>query len=100
MLSNRSCPRAAVIPELAYPDPGEAASWLCSAFGFTLRIRIANHRVQLNVGDGALVITELGDGNPKPPHRTAMMIRVEDADAHCAQARARGANIVREPADH
>jgi hypothetical protein len=26
----------AVIPELAYADVGEAAEWLCKAFGITL----------------------------------------------------------------
>jgi hypothetical protein len=58
MLTNRSIPRCTVIPELAYPDAGEAIGWLCDAFGFTLRIRIPNHRAQLNVGDGAVVLTE------------------------------------------
>jgi uncharacterized glyoxalase superfamily protein PhnB len=41
MLVNRSMPRCTVIPELAYPDVGEAIDWLCNAFGFTLRLRIA-----------------------------------------------------------
>ncbi len=27
-------------------------------FGFTVRLRIANHRAQLNVGDSAVVVTE------------------------------------------
>jgi len=53
MLANRSIPRCTVIPELAYPDIGEAIDWLCDAFGFSLRLRIGNHRAQLNVGDGA-----------------------------------------------
>ena len=34
MLSNRSIPRATVIPTLAYPDVNQAAAWLCNAFGF------------------------------------------------------------------
>ena len=42
MLSNRSMPPSIVIPELAYPDIGGAIDWLCKAFGFTLRIRIAD----------------------------------------------------------
>jgi len=58
MLANRSIPRSTVIPELAYPDLGKAIDWLCHAFGFTLRLRIANHRAQLNVGDGAVVLIE------------------------------------------
>ena len=51
MLANRSFPRTIVIPELAYPDLTQAIDWLTSAFGFTLRLRIADHRAQLNVGD-------------------------------------------------
>ena len=39
MLANRSMPRSAVIPELAYPDLSQAIDWLTSAFGFTLRLR-------------------------------------------------------------
>ena len=35
-------PPSIVIPELAYPDIGGAIDWLCKAFGFTLRIRIAD----------------------------------------------------------
>jgi hypothetical protein len=58
MLTNRSIPRCTVIPELAYPDVGQAIGWLSDAFGLTLRIRIANHRAQLNVGEGAVVLTE------------------------------------------
>ena len=59
MLSNRSIPRATVIPVLAYKDVNQAAAWLCDAFGFTVRLRIANHRVQMNVGDGAVIVREL-----------------------------------------
>ena len=52
MLSNRSIANATVIPVLAYPDVHEAADWLCKAFGFKVRLRIADHRVQLSVGEG------------------------------------------------
>jgi hypothetical protein len=62
MLANRSIPRCREIPELAYPDISQVVDWLCDAFGFTLRVRIANHRTPLNVGDGAMVVTELGSG--------------------------------------
>lgn len=94
MLNNRSCPHATVIPELAYPDPGAAAEWLCRAFGFTVRIRIANHRIQMNAGDGAMVCVE-GEGNGG-----RVMMRVEDVHAHHARAKAAGAKIVRAPEDH
>ncbi len=57
--SNRSIPSATVIPVLAYPDVNQAAAWLCDAFGFSVRLRIGDHRVQLNVGDGAVIVREL-----------------------------------------
>src|SRR4051794_4518219 len=94
MLTNRSCPNATVIPELAYPDPGAAADWLCRAFGFTVRIRIANHRIQMNAGDGAMVAVEGTGGGGR------LMMRVENVDAHHARAKAAGANITQEPQDH
>jgi len=94
MLSNRSCPLATVIPELHYPDVREAARWLCNAFGFTIRIAIANHRVQMNVGDGAMVCTERID----QPGFCTVLVRVEDVDAHHEQAKNSGARIIRPPA--
>jgi uncharacterized glyoxalase superfamily protein PhnB len=102
MLSNRSIPRATVIPVLAYPDVNQAAAWLCDAFGFTVRLRIGNHRVQLNVGDGAVIVREL---HPNEVNRAlgaghSVTIRVEDADSHCDRARARGARITRDPVTH
>jgi len=100
MLSNRSIPRATVIPVLAYADVHQAAAWLCDAFGFSVRLRIGSHRVQLNVGDGALVVRELRQNeiDAKLGIGTSVMVRVEDADAHCQRARAHGAVITQEPA--
>jgi uncharacterized glyoxalase superfamily protein PhnB len=98
MLSNRSMPGSIVIPELAYPDIGNAIDWLCHAFGFTLRIRMADHRAQLNVGvGGAVVLIEQSAGISL---RTAVMVRVEDVNAHYERARRSGLTIVREPTDY
>lgn len=102
MRSNRSIPSASVIPVLAYPDVNHAADWLCEAFGFTVRLRIGDHRVQLNVGDGALIVREvrpvevdaaLGAG-------CSITVRVEDIDAHCIRARKNGARITGDPVTH
>jgi uncharacterized glyoxalase superfamily protein PhnB len=102
MLSNRSIPRASVIPVLAYPDVNQAAAWLCEAFGFSVRLRVGNHRVQLNVGDGAVIVREM---RPNEVHGAldigySVTIRVEDADAHCKRARNGGARITQEPVTH
>ena len=105
MIANRSIPCSTVIPELAYADVGEAANWLCSAFGFTVRLRIANHRVQMNVGDGAVVLTELrrpvGSGPPAGSDSAhSVMVRVADLDTHWRRATAFGARVLREPETH
>lgn len=103
MLPNRSIPRCTVIPQLAYPDVAQAADWLCGAFGFTVRIRIGEHRVQLNAGDGALVVMEMapeaaGSGQ-RPSAFGHVMIRVEDVDQHCERATQYGAKLIRAPQD-
>jgi uncharacterized glyoxalase superfamily protein PhnB len=89
VMRNRSIPDAAVIPELAYPDVAAAAAWLCEAFGFAVRLRIAGHRIQLTHGDGAVVVVE-GDA---PPAAHRVMVRVADVDAHHAHALAHGARV-------
>jgi uncharacterized glyoxalase superfamily protein PhnB len=102
MLSNRSIPRATVIPVLAYPDVNQAAAWLCDAFGFSVRLRIGNHRVQLNVGDGAVIIGELRPNDVGAVLGTghSVIVRVEDADSHCNKARNHGAQITKDPVTH
>ena len=102
MLSNRSIPRATVIPVLAYRDVNEAAAWLCDAFGFTVRLRIGSHRVQLNVGEGAVIVREMraNEANAVLDVGHSVTVRVEDADAHCARARAHGARITEGQVTH
>ena len=101
---NRSVPAATVIPVLIYPDVREAVAWLTAAFGFVERLRIGeNHRSQLRVGDGAVIVAEPG-GYHRPPSRETVaqyvMVRVPDARSHCERARAHGAVILAEPADY
>ncbi|HEY3959281.1 MAG TPA: VOC family protein [Solirubrobacteraceae bacterium] len=100
---NRSIPQATVIPVLIYADVREAVAWLESAFGFRERVRIGeDHRSQLAVGDGAVIVGDVRNERrpPRPGEVThAVMVRVEDVDAHCAHARDRGARVVTEPTD-
>jgi uncharacterized glyoxalase superfamily protein PhnB len=95
MLSNRSIPGATVIPVLAYPDVNQAAEWLCRAFDFTVRLRIGSHRVQMNVGDGAVILRELRANEVGAQFGVghSVMIRVDDADAHYLRAKQHGALI-------
>lgn len=94
LLKNRSMPSATVIPQLPYTDVGRAADWLCRSFGATVRLRIADHRVQLNLGDGAVVVVR-GD-----PARASLMVRVADVDAHHARAVDQGARILHPPTSY
>lgn len=95
---NRSMPASAVIPELAYSDVGEAAAWLCRAFGFTERLRIGGHRIQLAFGDGALVAVEGESASAERSH--GVMVRVSDADAHYRRAVEAGAQTGGPPVAH
>lgn len=97
-MNNRAMPRATVIPELAYPDVERACDWLCGAFGFTLRWRAGGHRAQLNVGEGAMVVTQ-GDGQARDASHS-LMVRVDDAQAHHDRARDHGAQILRPVTDY
>src|SRR6266480_971143 len=97
MRHNRSIPNAVVIPELAYSDVPAAAKWLCEKFGFKERLRIANHRIQLLIGEGAVVVTERASVSGKVDSAHSVLVRVENVDQHYAKALAEGVRIVRAP---
>jgi uncharacterized glyoxalase superfamily protein PhnB len=103
MIDNRSMPASAVIPVLSYPDVEKASRWLCEAFGFEARLMIGTHRAQLGFGDGAVVVTEL-KGGERIEARTAkpfaVMVRVEDVDAHYRRAARHGAAILSPPTSY
>jgi uncharacterized glyoxalase superfamily protein PhnB len=71
MLANRSVPSSTVIPELVYDDVEAAVRWLCDVFGFSVRWQAGDHRAQLHVGAGAVVVRDeppdAEDGSPVPP---------------------------------
>lgn len=103
MIVNRSTPSATVIPVLSYEDVVKASDWLCDAFGFTVRLRIGTHRVQLVFGDGAVILADRGAGKASDASDMvshSVHVRVEDVDQHHARAQAHGARIVRAPADY
>jgi uncharacterized glyoxalase superfamily protein PhnB len=101
---NRSIPTSTVIPVLIYPDVRAAVAWLTEAFGFDERLQIGEaHRSQMNVPGGGAVIAADVCGNRIPPDgRTthSVLVRVEDANAHCERARKHGAEVVDPPTDH
>ncbi len=103
MKQNHSIPSSMVIPVLIYPDVREAVAWLSAAFGFAERVKIGeDHRSQLQFGDGALIVGDVrGDRRPPRPREVthSVVVRVEDARAHCERAREHGARILMEPTD-
>ncbi len=95
--ANRTMPPDAVFPVLVYEDVATAREWLCAAFGFAERWHVGAHRAVLEFRGGAVMLGEPGD----EPVTAAgdVMVRVDDAEAHCARARHSGATIIDEPRD-
>ena len=98
-MTNRSMPPGTIIPELAYPDVREAVDWLCRVFGFSERLRIGNHRAQLVLGDASIIVTKR-DGVSHTDATHAVMVCVEDANAHYERAMSSGARITNPPTDY
>jgi uncharacterized glyoxalase superfamily protein PhnB len=104
---NRSAPAATVVPVLIYEDVGKAIDWLCGAFGFTERLRMAGRdgrvtHAQLCVGEGAVMLGASG-AEFRPPRSNEVnqyvLVHVENADQHCEHAKRFGARIVHPPAN-
>jgi uncharacterized glyoxalase superfamily protein PhnB len=112
-------------PQLAsclfYRRPAEAIDWLCDAFGFEVRLKVEGEpgeivHSELVYGQAMIMVsgdgaTSLKDDKPfKARHASpldlggrinqALCLFVDDADAHCAHARSRGAEIFSAPATH
>jgi len=103
---NRAAPDSAVIAVLYYPDVRAAVEWLTTAMPFTERLRIGDHRCQLAHGNGAVVVAKPGGhANAAPatlqdPGAHSVMLRVAEIDVLFARAKAAGARVLTEPADH
>jgi len=101
-----------------YQDAAKAIDWLCDAFGFSIRLKVEGEggsivHSELTYGEGLLMVSS-EDAQAARTWKRAMrsprsldsantqciMFFVDDADAHCAHARARGARIVEEPTVH
>lgn len=101
-----------------YDDPAAAIDWLCRAFGFEVRVKVEGEggrieHSELVFGGGLVMVggtdradagregyqrqhvspRALGGGNTQ-----SLAVFVDDVDAHCARARAAGAEVFREPA--
>jgi uncharacterized glyoxalase superfamily protein PhnB len=100
---NRSMPSASVIPVLVVADVRAAVAFLEDAFGFVERVQIGeDHRAQLSFGDGAVIVGDVRHDRrpPRAGEEThSVVVRVDDARAHCEHAREHGAKILMEPTD-
>ena len=103
-----------------YDDAAVAIDWLCRAFGFEVRLKVEGDEgrivhSELVIGDGVVMVASSNtDAQPQPPFKAhckspkslggdftqSLMVYVDDADAHCARAKAAGAAIFMEPAVH
>src|SRR5262249_32511982 len=97
-----------------YDEPAAAIDWLCRAFGFEVRLKVEGEggrieHSELVFGDGLVMVGGTGhDDRPGQQHMVSprstqggntqlLCVFVDDVDAHCARARAAGAQIFREP---
>ena len=104
---NRSLPDATFIPVRSYPDLDAAVVWLRDVLGARERLRVSGdtgpHRVQLTVGNGAVVVAAWdADAVPatggRPP--AVLMVRVPDVNTAYDRALALGATGLTPPVDH
>jgi uncharacterized glyoxalase superfamily protein PhnB len=104
---------------IVYQDAAKAIEWLCDAFGFELRLKVEDDKggiihSELTYGEGVIMVAQEKPQDTTHPWLVSMrspkslggattqsiQIYVDDADAHCAHARSRGATVVEEPSTH
>jgi uncharacterized glyoxalase superfamily protein PhnB len=100
-----------VIPALQYKDAPAAIDFLCRAFGFEKKAVYEGkngtiEHAELTLGNGMIMLGSVKDTEygrllvrPREAGGVTMSVYalVEDPDAHCARAKAAGAEITREP---
>jgi uncharacterized glyoxalase superfamily protein PhnB len=104
---------------VTYRNAADMIDWLCRAYGFEIRLKVEGdegriEHSELTYGNDGLIMVsseKQGYGNEHgAPLRSpasvngantqSLMVYVDDVEAHCTQARAAGATIVNELADH
>jgi uncharacterized glyoxalase superfamily protein PhnB len=107
-----------IIPGLRYADAAAAIGFLCEAFGFARHAVYADeadpsiiHHAQLTAGSGMIMLGSARHDEVarlyglKTPaeaggNTSSLYVFVADPDAHCARARAAGAEIISAPRDN
>jgi uncharacterized glyoxalase superfamily protein PhnB len=102
--------RAPLTSAICYQDPKAALAWLEKAFGFEVAMLIEDAdgglaHAQMRFGDAMVMIgSEWSDDHKSPKSiggKNTQTVHIQittDVDAHCARARAAGAEILMEPA--
>jgi uncharacterized glyoxalase superfamily protein PhnB len=101
--------RPSLISAVCYRDPKAAIRWLEEAFGFELFMLIEDQEgglvhSEMRFGNGAVMIgNEWSDDHRSPAsidRKNTQTVHISidtDLDAHCAHAKAAGAEILRQP---
>ena len=97
---NRSMPATAIIPVLDYPDVRAAVRWLERVFGFRERLRIADHRAQMEFGSACIVVREGFHPGAAGSRPVQLMVRLVGIERHHAHALASGARVTCPPTRH
>lgn len=97
---------------LYYDDAANAIDWLRDAFGFEVRLKVEGEggrieHSELVFGDGVVMVAGADKADKYPQMRSPgqvggtntqnLFVYVDDVEAHCAHARAKGARVVVEP---
>lgn len=96
-----------IFPCVKYRDAEAAIDWLDRAFGFGRKLVVPGDggsvaHAELRLGAGLIMCGSAAPPDPANPWSDAasgIYVRIDDVDAHCARARAAGAEIVRAPHD-
>ena len=101
-----------------YDEAAVAIDWLCRAFDFEVRLNVEGdggriEHSELTFGEGLIMVAQTGGRADRPGRIStasprsldgkitqSIMLFVDDVDAHCATARAEGAEIFDEPSVH
>lgn len=94
-----------IIPYLSYQKGKSAIDFLAKAFGFEVRSVMPGPgesvmHAELGLGDNVVYLGTPPDYDPeRSQRRAAVLVYVDDVDAHYERAREAGAEIASEPAD-
>jgi uncharacterized glyoxalase superfamily protein PhnB len=101
--------RAPLMSAVCYRDPKAALAWLEAAFGFELSMLIEDGEgnlahSEMRFGDAVVMVGNEWSADHKSPQsiggKNTQTVHIQittDIDAHCARARAAGAEIIVEP---